>query len=918
MDYRKDMLIAYKGTDKEKILQDVKSFSYDNQSRRLKIAFNNGSTYPYNYSNVIHLKNPTQLDPAKYQISHNGKLFSNIDEIYAFSDSGDEYWYICCSTGFECGYKRNDLNINVSVIDRTEPRQIFNYLREVVNYVQDSEEDNSSFLAKQYEKINFLGTDTAASAYLAPDTYKNKSDLVHNPPIFPFGCNESQFQAVTNALSNQISVIEGPPGTGKTQTILNIIANLILYGKSVQVVSNNNSAIDNVIEKLASPKYSLDFIAARLGNVDCKDAFISKQTGRYPDLSSWVNEKYESYEYLEEVRAKSLKLRELFEDRNRLAELKKERHDAELEYTHYLAIADDCALTITNKKISSRAIMQFLNEYQDIQEERIRAGFIYRLIRKVKLGIDIKRLASEDTGDIVNRLQYEYYKTRISEIDAEMAGIEARLNASNADEMLNELTEMSILCFRAYIARRYMGRDRRKVFAKDQLWQNPDMFIEDYPVVLSTTYTARSSLGKKARFDYVIMDEASQVDVATGMLALTSAYNAVIVGDRKQLPNVVKQDQKEQLAGILQKYNIPSEYDFARYSFLASLCAVLDGKIASVTLREHYRCHPQIIGFCNQKFYEGKLIIMTEDNHEDALSLVTTVAGEHRRDRMNQRQIDVIKQEILPELSFPEGEIGIIAPYRNQVLEIRSQLKNSEVDAATVHKFQGREKDAIIFSTVDDQVTQFSDDPNLLNVAISRAKKKLILVASEQEQPTGSVIGDLIGYIRYNNCDVKHSEISSVFDYLYSRYSAERLEYLKKNRRISEYDSENLMYILIQDILKEYDKAILGVICHQPLNLLLTDMSKLSEEEKRFVNTGLSHIDFLIYNKVSKQPVLAIEVDGFHYHKEGTKQAERDKLKDHILEKYGLPLIRFKTNGSGEKEKLIEALDGIFKAVDIY
>ena len=75
------------------------------------------------------------------------------------------------------------------------------------------------------------------------------------------------------------------------------------------------------------------------------------------------------------------------------------------------------------------------------------------------------------------------------------------------------------------------------------------------------------------------------------------------------------------------------------------------------------------------------------------------------------------------------------------------------------------------------------------------------------------------------------------------------------------------------------------------------------------MNTGLSHLDFLIYNRVIKRPVLAIEVDGYAFHKEGTRQSERDKLKDHILEVYGMPLLRFSTVGSGETEKLSAKLD---------
>lgn len=64
----------------------------------------------------------------------------------------------------------------------------------------------------------------------------------------------------------------------------------------------------------------------------------------------------------------------------------------------------------------------------------------------------------------------------------------------------------------------------------------------------------------------------------------------------------------------------------------------------------------------------------------------------------------------------------------------------------------------------------------------------------------------------------------------------------------------------------------------------------------------------LIYSKISKRPIVAIEVDGFHYHKEGTEQAERDKKKNRILELYGIHLMRFATNGSGEKEKIMEFL----------
>ena len=70
----------------------------------------------------------------------------------------------------------------------------------------------------------------------------------------------------------------------------------------------------------------------------------------------------------------------------------------------------------------------------------------------------------------------------------------------------------------------------------------------------------------------------------------------------------------------------------------------------------------------------------------------------------------------------------------------------------------------------------------------------------------------------------------------------------------------------------------------------------------------LTHIDFLIFNVIDKSPVLAIEVDGYAYHNDNIKQSDRDKLKNSILEKYNIPLIRFNTTGSMEKEKLEKRL----------
>ena len=456
--------------------------------------------------------------------------------------------------------------------------------------------------------------------------------------------------------------------------------------------------------------------------------------------------------------------------------------------------------------------------------------------------------------------------------------------------------------------RSYGAKKTRKIFSEDSLWKFPDDILLEYPIVLSTTFSSRNSL-RNVIYDYVIMDEASQVDIATGSLALSCAYNAVVVGDLKQLPNVVTEDMRQKTDALFDTYHLPQGYAFADNSFLKSVCMVLPD-VPQTLLREHYRCHPKIIEFCNQKFYQNQLVVMTEDHGEaDTLSVYRTVAGNHQRGHVSRRQIDVTVQEVLPKMAdLPPEEIGIIAPYRNQVKAVSASLPDNRIEVDTVHKFQGREKNAMILMTVDDQVTDFSDDPYLLNVAISRAKDRLCLVTSGNDQPADSNIQDLIAYIQYHNFEIVDSNLYSVFDLLYQQYTQQRIEFLKKHKRVSAFDSENIMYGNLVDLLHELPDLPLKISCHHPLRQLIRNSELLTDEEFRYAFNINTHLDFFIYNQITKQPVLAIEVDGVKFHQKGTRQHERDLLKNSILEKYGIPLLRLSTDGSGEMKKVKAAL----------
>ena len=882
---------------------------YNTDTKNWDVKFNNGKSYSYAYLNVEKMTNPVVLNPNMYRISRAGREFFNITAIYVFKAANDSYWHICFGDSSERDYRQSDLHINQSCLSQGQSANVFEYIKQIAGLSDiKNEQTGEKLLANRFEKISFVGNDVALAKYLNPSSLQTGKMMQEYIPIFPFGCNNSQYKAVKRAMENQISVIQGPPGTGKTQTILNIIANILMQGKTVQIVSNNNSATENVYEKLSSPKYNLGFIAAALGSSQNKKIFVENQDTDYPDFTSWKMEE-DSSVLRNKIAGQSIQLKNVFDKQEKQARLRQEFSQLTTEMEYFSKYVEESDVNTENirlkKKLSSEDWMALWKECQFILEEKKEIGLFFKIKGILKYGITNWNFYKQDISKIITIFQAMYYRAKHMELSAEIADIENFLKSVNKD-LLENLCNQSMAVLKDKLARKYEGNNSRKIFSEDNLWKEPYEVLKEYPVILSTTFSSRNSLNSDVVYDYLIMDEASQVDIATGALALSCARNVVIVGDTKQLPNVVTDDIKAKATAIFDSFNVNEGYQYTK-SFLQSVLEIMPN-VTQTLLREHYRCHPKIINFCNQKFYRGELIIMTRDNgEEDVLSVVKTAAGNHERNYYSQRQIDVIKNEIIPKYVSNPEETGIIAPYKNQVEALSREI--TDIDAATVHKFQGKEKDCIIISTVDDEISDFADDPYLINVAVSRAKKKLILVVTGNEQTKERNITDLIDYIQYNNFEVVNSKIYSIFDYLYKQYTEERIAYLQKHKNISEYDSENLMYSLVEDIISDNKYSSLDVVCHFPLNMLIKNPELLNEQECQYAMNPASHLDFLIYNRISKKPVLAIEVDGYEYHKEDTVQASRDLLKNHIMELYGIPLLRFKTNGSGEKEKIIEMLE---------
>lgn len=873
-----------------KLRCDIKSFGYEDRLGQYYVQFKKGDKYlHYNPSNVDVATFARQLEPP-FRITRNsdGEVLYKILGVRIYEGKFNKAYSVVFENGDCKDYSSDYLTIEEHIDDHRSIN-VWEYLNEVAKYnVIPIDDDKTVSLADKYAKMEFVAKNSLLEAYLNVETY-GKHAKEQSAPIFPFGCNRSQYNAVRNALENRISVIQGPPGTGKTQTILNILANLLLDGKTMEIVSNNNSAVENIKEKLEST--GLDFLCAQLGRADKKKEFVEGQTGVCPEMESWKLDNAKKIR--QEAISLSRELQELYECQEKLALYSERLAEYKRQAERFPKI------DAPKKKWSSDTLEKYLLLTSREMERK------HGLSWWTRIRLRYHRLPATD--DAPDEIQYLLLTKRINELELRCKKYSDFVEG--ADVKNDRLREISMLILKDHLYRRYGTKKEREVFSTDKIYLKTKIFLQEYPIVLSTTFSASSNINQAYKFDYLIMDEASQVDIAAGALALSCARNAVIVGDLKQLPNVVDSRMEEIVSAVFAKYGIVEAYRYSSNSFLSSLCSLYP-EMPQTLLREHYRCDPLIIGFCSKQFYNGELIPMKKSQTEFApIRVVRTVKGNHARGTVNLRQVETITQEILPVLEEQFTDIGIIAPYNNQVNALQSaiQATGRSYVAATVHKFQGREDDAIVLSTVDNQIREFTDDPHLLNVAVSRAKKQFTLVVSADEQPDSN-IRDLIDYIEYYQGKSEQSEISSIFDLLYEDYTKELLNFYKTHKRVSEYDSENLTYWAISDTIKEKGFTHLGILMHYPLRHLITTASHLTPEQRAYASRSWTHVDFLIYDTVTRKAKLAIEVDGAQYHKSGSDQGRRDMMKDSVLVSIGLPLLRLNTAGSQEKERIALAL----------
>ena len=429
-----------KGDKRMFITEQVSSIQRNEQGLWSVVFGTSRRVFRYNPARLLYLTNPTKVDIRNKGLYVRNKRIREPQEVLCFSEGKHTFYRVTNRYGCSECVEEAQVYITRTPIDKNGG-STWDYLKKLAEETglrsedEEQEEDaGMNSLSEQYGWVDVKRDNVPLAQYLG-----NKRALTrHKLPkvvYFPFGCNASQKAAVEAALTHQVSVVQGPPGTGKTQTILNIIANLLLANKTVMVVSNNNSAVANVVEKLE--REGLGFLVATLGNSKKRDEFVRQQQLCYPDMSAWKVE--QSSAVKQEVQSSLAAVSQGFDDQTQRALLQAEL-DALLTEKQYNDQWQNTSEKYDGlKRKPSAKLLQLLLACKMKTEREETFSLWQRMKWAFTLGTPLFTWLKEQPSLLIAPLESAYYEAREGEICANLARIDARLQGMDVQACVKRL-----------------------------------------------------------------------------------------------------------------------------------------------------------------------------------------------------------------------------------------------------------------------------------------------------------------------------------------------------------------------------------------------------------------------------------------------------------------------------------------------
>jgi len=511
--------------------------------------------------------------------------------------------------------------------------------------------------------------------------------------LLSYQLSQAQIQTLENAASLPLSVIAGPPGTGKSFTISATAIDRMLNGESVLIVTKTEQAIDVIGKKLKN-----DF-GLQSGFVHTNALSFVKTMRQY--LDSILYQGVECEHSAKATKKQVKQVRKLVE-----------KHQIAFERALW------AARYAGGENSGSWLKKGIANVYHSLKDEHN--------LWESHQSLSEHRLAFQQIAmEYVNVYRAEKLHGLLNTRRQVLHDFNSALKAMNSKTQ----------------AERFAKIDFQAV-------------LEAFPIWLVTVDELSQSLPfSESMFDLVIFDESTQCDIASALPALHRAKRAVVVGDAKQLRHVSFLSKTKQAALWKQSgftENTPVKYSYRDQSLLDVVSDSLGSQACVAFLNEQYRSKSALIAFSNAQFYSGRLKVMQSRPSVSAQPALFFKRVDGKRTATGRNTVE--KNTVIEHLSLHferyrdapiKPTIGVISPYRDQAEFIENAVSKQfsldelyafDVRVATPYGFQGEERDVMILSMAVDaqsmRAAAYLNQEAAFNVAVTRAKEKQIIIHS--------------------------------------------------------------------------------------------------------------------------------------------------------------------------------------------
>jgi len=568
---------------------------YQIEGNKIEVKLKNGESSIYDKKQVKWSTKYVPIELNNVVIYENEVQISNILRAVTFDEL--EKIRIIFKNGSNKLYSKDQLDIKDNGLKEPVVENNFMYLREISKQLDLY--NGYEGVGKIFEDISVINPNSALVNYLNPKSIEIEEDFDFE--IYPFGVSLNQREAVKKALNSKINIIDSQSITERTEVILNIAATAVLEGKNVVIVTKDNFSTLKYLEILK--KSDIDFILNQLKE---------NETGDYQNnYEQWIRNSDSKFmnENLSNLKA------DLISIQNELVEKLEDQNGIEiLEMQKSYLFSENASLEKVNGKekvkmpasvlnFNPDKILAFMEEYKSIIKKQGHISFLQKIIFIFKYGVldfDFYNIKLEILEKTLNEV---YNDLKIDEIDEKIKSLRDNLDKNKINSEIEKFKEKSMEVLKCGLYKYFKNSEAANTSQEEG--ENGSLKKKiNYPIVTSAIDFFINSVDNNI-FDYVILDEASNMDIVTGALAFARGRNITIVDDLIERQTEFDKALVDELMGIFDKHQVNAGYKYLDNSLISSLNQLFE-QVPKTVLSKKCSGNEKNVDYYTKKFNSKK------------------------------------------------------------------------------------------------------------------------------------------------------------------------------------------------------------------------------------------------------------------------------------------------------------------------